>query len=489
LAVDRAGPPEGLADRAPGSAGAGRARVPNVALRRIRVYERQETRAEFAASMARKAEELGERVSPSERYVARLEDGEIRWPHPAYRRVLSALCGRPVTELDFRPPGDRQPGAYAGLSDDVFTAPESTGFDDVKRRAWLRLMGIAAPMALAGKPSMVGEALRVALPGAGAGLEGADLNEASDALAGLVAHYSDVVSVAPSAAVYDDLLNVRLFAGSLLGQGGRARSDLVVTAGWLSSLLAVSATDLGEHAAALVWCADIERRGSDAGHPDLLGWAALTRTLIAYYHGQAHRSAALAREAQGVTSLGTVVHAKLAAQEMRARAMMGDANGMARARRHAAMAMDMLAADSATAGAFSIPRAEDPPYTATSLLLVQKYRDSAETTRRIIETVYRPRPGHPGRQPTKYARTLLILALAEAGLGRAEEASATGITALECAELVWPTMVLAGRLDQVLAEGSPKAAPATAYHARYLEASERSAKPLAISGPVGTLHE
>jgi hypothetical protein len=45
--------------------------VPNVVLRRIRVHERQETRAEFAESMARKAEELGERVSPSERYVAR----------------------------------------------------------------------------------------------------------------------------------------------------------------------------------------------------------------------------------------------------------------------------------------------------------------------------------------------------------------------------------------------------------------------------------
>lgn len=87
------------------------------------------------------------------------------------------------------------------------------------------------------------------------------------------------------------------------------------------------------------------------------------------------------------------------------------------------------------------------------------------------------------------ARTLLILALAEAGLGRAEEASAAGIMALDCAVLVWPTMVLADRLDQVLADGSPQAAPAAAYHARYLDASESSAKPLAISRPAGTLHE
>jgi hypothetical protein len=50
----------------------------------------------------------------------------------------------------------------------------------------------------------------------------------------------------------------------------------MVTTGWLSSLLAVSAADLGDHAAAIIWCTDTERRGQDAGYPELLGWAALT---------------------------------------------------------------------------------------------------------------------------------------------------------------------------------------------------------------------
>jgi len=75
-------------------------------LRRIRVEERQETRAEFAESMADKALELGESISPSERYVARLEDGEIRYPHPPYRRVLSEMCCRSITELGFPPASD-----------------------------------------------------------------------------------------------------------------------------------------------------------------------------------------------------------------------------------------------------------------------------------------------------------------------------------------------------------------------------------------------
>lgn len=80
---------------------AGKDKVPNEILRRVRVQERHETRAEFAESLARKAHELGELLVPSERYIARLEDGEIRFPHAAYRRALAELCGRPVSELGF----------------------------------------------------------------------------------------------------------------------------------------------------------------------------------------------------------------------------------------------------------------------------------------------------------------------------------------------------------------------------------------------------
>jgi tetratricopeptide (TPR) repeat protein len=76
-------------------------RTPNLALRYFREHERHETRAEFADAMMRKAVELGEPVMPSERYVARLEDGDVRFPHPPYRRVLIALCGRQLADLGF----------------------------------------------------------------------------------------------------------------------------------------------------------------------------------------------------------------------------------------------------------------------------------------------------------------------------------------------------------------------------------------------------
>jgi tetratricopeptide (TPR) repeat protein len=80
---------------------AGPPKVPNLVLRRIREQERQETRAEFAEAITRKAIELGESVAPTERYVAKLEDGEVRYPYPAYRRVLTELCGRSMAQLGF----------------------------------------------------------------------------------------------------------------------------------------------------------------------------------------------------------------------------------------------------------------------------------------------------------------------------------------------------------------------------------------------------
>ena len=114
----------------------------------------------------------------------------------------------------------------------------------------------------------------------------------ADGLASVL-HYAHTLAVAPSAAVYGELLSARLFAGTLLGRSApRQRPDLTVTAGWLSSLLAISAADLGDHAAAVIWCTDTERRGQDATYPELLGWAALTRPLIAWYQGNPLASAA-----------------------------------------------------------------------------------------------------------------------------------------------------------------------------------------------------
>lgn len=188
---------------------------------------------------------------------------------------------------------------------------------------------------------------------------------------------------------------VRRQAGSARRSGTRrgappAHPDLIASAGWLSSLLAISASDLGDHAEALVWCADTERRGRQAQHPELLGWAALTRAVIAYYQGGARLSAATARRGQANAAPGTVAYLKLTAHEMRSLAMLGDAAGMTEANRRAVVAMDRLGPHAHSGGVYSTPRAGDPPYTATSLLLTGQYRNAEQVTRRLVETATSP---------------------------------------------------------------------------------------------------
>lgn len=237
--------------------------------------------------------------------------------------------------------------------------------------------------------------------------------------------------------------------------------------------------DLGDHGAAVVWCADAERRGQAAGYPELLGWAALTRSAIAWYQGDALRAADTARHGQAVTGPGTVAYAKLAAHEMRCMAALGDFAAMADARRRAAAAMDAARPGPMSVGVYSVPRADDPPYTATSLLHAGRYRESADMTRALIETAYRPQGRAATDQPTNYARTLLILALAAAGAGDVDEAAAAGTAALDCGRVVWPTMMLAARLDQSLARQAAGSAHASDFRARYMDAGRVLAFPAA----------
>jgi predicted XRE-type DNA-binding protein len=367
---------------------------------------------------------------------------------------------------------DVSPGT---LRDDRYDVPGDE-CDPVKRRTFLAAAGgVAVADTVSRAPTRVVQALDVVTSDSDSG---ADLGVAADSLDELVSHYSQTVSLLPPTSVYDDLLAARSYAGLRLDRARRSarrRSDLVVAAGHLSNLLAVVTSYLGDHAAALIWCADAERRSREAGHPELAGWAALTRAMIWYYQGQARRSVALAGQGQQIAPVGTVAHARLAAQEMRARAMLGDADGMTQAKHRAAQAIARLPGDVATTGVFSITLDEDPPYTATSLLLVDRFAEAASVTSRIIQTVYRPETCGRGEQPSSYARTLLILGLAHAGLGRVDEAAAAGRVALDGAWLVWPTIVLARRLDQVLTRDFADAAETVDYRARYQDAVGRGA--------------
>ncbi|KWX04753.1 hypothetical protein TH66_06065 [Carbonactinospora thermoautotrophica] len=84
------------------------ARTPNLVLRSIR-HQMCLSQAEFAEEIVRVAREMGLSLACDEKRVGRWERGEVRWPQPAYRRVLKALTGRPAQELGFVPPYEETP--------------------------------------------------------------------------------------------------------------------------------------------------------------------------------------------------------------------------------------------------------------------------------------------------------------------------------------------------------------------------------------------
>ncbi|WP_454855252.1 hypothetical protein [Promicromonospora soli] len=276
------------------------------------------------------------------------------------------------------------------------------------------------------------------------------LGTAIDALEEVIAFTSDRLATAGPAPVLADLLAARQFARSLFDKyqpvGTRA-ADIQAAAAWLSSLLAVASSYRGDHTSALVWALDAQNRGQAAGHPVISGWALLTRATVSHYQGRGVRSLDLARQGAAVAPAGTVAFAKLTCQQMRSLASLGDTQGMQTARRQAQAAISALD-DDANAGVHSIARAAEPPYTAASLLLVGDYAQASAVTEDLITTAY---PAGRARETSSYARTLLVLALAQAGLGKLDEAAATGAAALNVPGTVWPTVVLAGKLDRALA--------------------------------------
>jgi hypothetical protein len=314
------------------------------------------------------------------------------------------------------------------------------------------------------------------------------LESVADSLGDLVDHYALAIRAIPPADVYDELLSVRSYASGLIecARFAQRRKDLVLATGWLSNLLAFAACDMGEHATARVWCSDVERRSEDSGHPELAAWAVLTRAIIMFYQGRARQSLALATQGQRIAPIGTVIHAKLAAQEMRAAAMAGDADRMAHVRSYAARAIARLPADTLTTGAFSMSLGEDPPYTATSLLFVGNFSEAVSATNRVIRTVYHPETRQPSEDPSGYARSLLILGLAQAGVGQLDAAVAAGQAALAASRPAWPTMVLAEKLDHVLSRDFADAHETAAYRDRYLAAaSPSSGHHLPLPAPTG----
>ncbi len=82
---------------------------PNHQLRALR-QQRNWSQQEFAEAIRDQATAMGLNLACDEKRVGRWERGEVRWPSPAYRRVLQAVLGVPVSEMGFMPPHETGDG-------------------------------------------------------------------------------------------------------------------------------------------------------------------------------------------------------------------------------------------------------------------------------------------------------------------------------------------------------------------------------------------
>jgi hypothetical protein len=285
-----------------------RPKVPNAVLRRIREQERQATRSEFADAMARKAQEIGETVSPSERYIARLEDGDISYPNPAYRRVLIALCGRPISQLGFASPrltGPVAPHTDSGDHPDYLIAGERPA-----ALAWPSLQEI--------------EALRRSLNEAVGNSPMSDTSiedwERTVLEYGRAARYqsSDILA----ANLASDLAELR---GELARcRSARTMRRLTRVTAQMAGLMCLALVKLDERAAFRRWARTARIAADEAGDPATLAWVRAQEAYGHYYGGSILEAIEVARHAQALGSSPPCVGAALAAAlEARAHARLG----------------------------------------------------------------------------------------------------------------------------------------------------------------------
>jgi hypothetical protein len=300
-------------------------KVPNLILRRVREQERHETRGEFAEALELKAREMGESVHPSERYVARLEDGDIRYPHPAYRRVLVALCGRSMTELGFTP-GQQLEQAHSEL---IESAPDeregSTALPSSSRSPTDSYSAIQGFMAWVTGTNTTDDAIE-------------QLAHTAEYLAG-------VHSQLPPVNVLSGVLQAHRQAQTYL-QGGKQRlrqtRELLRIESGLLAHACLLLGDLGQNGNAAGYGAAALLLAKEAGSDEGVAWSVQAKT--ARWQGRYVVSAELARRGFEVSALSPI-KAELAYREANAIALFGDARRAREALRRAERTADALPED------------------------------------------------------------------------------------------------------------------------------------------------
>ncbi len=313
-------------------------------LRRIREEERHETRQEFADAMIGAAVKLGEPVMASERYVARLEDGDIKWPHPPNRRVLAELCQRPFSELGFTRPAGRKRVAPVSCEE-----PE-TGSDPSPDSVGRQFLDTVAAASRLGEVSetlrrdFLGLSGSVAVGGMSALLE-SELNQIYSALSqgsgaeervryleGRADDLGIMVAEMPPMSALGSAITALRSARALLEQRQptRCQARLVAVNAKLSLIVGVEAFNAGHVELAAEWHKAAEYAAADADDGYLVDIAIAQQAFTPLYGGRPSRALSLVTARLESGSLSSPAVAQLWGIKARAHASLGEQEGFKR---------------------------------------------------------------------------------------------------------------------------------------------------------------
>ncbi|HEY0694101.1 MAG TPA: helix-turn-helix transcriptional regulator [Kribbella sp.] len=260
---------------------------------------------------------------------------------------------------------------------------------------------------------------------------------------------------------YRDALDLRQEAqgwlqhvGGLLRRpvGLRAHTELLVAGGWLALLAGCVEYDLGMRAAAESTRTAALHLGTEAGHPEIAGWAHEMSAWFALTQGRLKNVITEAQKGQAVAQTSSV-HVQLIAQEAKARARLGE-SGLNTLLESGKKMLDRLPYPDRPDNHFKV----DPAKWDYYAMDVHRLAGDDELTKLYASTVIRDNIAPDGTElsPMRVSESRLTLAIVAGRQGDLEQAVELGMSGLKDGRQSKPHLVMvAGELDRELRDRFP----------------------------------
>lgn len=468
--------------------------VPNHRLRALR-QQRNWSQQEFSEAIRDQAMAMELNLACDEKRVGRWERGEVRWPSPAYRRVLQAVLQVPVAEMGFvapheTPAPEPEPaplvsGAPTGPITPLtgVALPALAPQAPAVSRGWGPDFGqpsLAEPM-LAGLDDLETmqtlEALeftrRVEASDVGpATLEGLRLN-----LDRLCREYSYVDAyhvrgqAAPQLRYVMNLLDGRLTLSH--------HRELLVLGGRLSALLGCLYYDMGHKEAAQASSEAAFHFGEQAGDRELMAWSYELKAWFALTEHRYTEVTSNALTGQEICPGATHATVQLAVQQAKGASLMGDRRAAEAAMERGRQAMAGLPAGGDPRHHFVFDQTKYSFYAASCYQWLKDHEKAEQYSNEVFDQC--EQQDGSLMWPMRYAETKIGQGIIAAARGELEKAVGYGTAGLDIPRKSGPSLMMrAKELMAILTARHPRERQTQEFRERYLTAQEQCGERMAV---------